>query len=473
MLTRQTILGAMWTVSSRLSGRLIDFITLLVLARVLTPADFGLTALAATVMTITDMVLEVPTLQALTRLPKVAKSHLDTAFTLSLLRGVVLGLVLLLVARPFAHIYGDPRLVALVLVGATGPFVRSLYSPAMVEHIRRMSFREVFLAEIAGKLIAAAVAIIAVYLGAGYWAIIAGGVSTSIGATWASYVLAPYRPGLSLSEFNEFSAFLGWLSGAQVVIALSWQFDRILLGFSLSKAALGQYAIASDLSVMPTQSLIGPAMRPLMAAFAQINQSRDRLRTAYSKATRFTMLLAAPSCIGISLTSDLIVRVLLGPQWQDAGLYLRWLALSTVLSAFFQPFHSLAMATNRTSFVFRLTFVDLCSKIVLMSIGLYFYSILGVIAARGLVSLILFGMSLFAARELVGTSATSELANLWQVAAACVVMTVMVIALRHSLAGMQIPSFLELGMISLAGSAVYLASLYVFGIRLKGSLEAA
>lgn len=472
MLARKTMLGAAWTVSSRLTARAIDFVTLLVLARILTPADFGLTALAATVTVIADMVLEVPTLQALTRLPRVTKSHLDTAFTLSALRGVALASVLLLVAWPFAQIYKDPRLVSLILVSAIGPLARSLYSPGMVEYIRSMTFRQVFLAEIFGKLAGGIIATTAVGLGAGYWAIVASGVAASVGATSISYILAPYKPGLSLSRFREFSAFLGWLSGAQIIIALSWQCDRILLGFSSSKAALGQYTIASDLSVMPTQSLIGPAMQPLMAAFSQINQSQDRLRHAYSKASRLTMLLAAPACIGMSLTSDLIAEVLLGPQWSDAGVYLRWLALSTVLSAFYQPLHSLALATNRTQLVFRLTLVELCAKIVLMVLGFYFYSLAGVVAARGAVSLIMFVISLIGARQLVGTSVASEAANLWQIAAACAVMTVLVIGLRYKLPEIHMAAFFELGVISLFGAIVYVAALYGFGVRINSRAEA-
>jgi len=95
MLTRRTLFGAAWTVSSRLAGRLIDFATLLVLARTLTPSDFGLTALAMTLTVIVDMVLEIPVIQALTRLSEIKKSHLDTAFTLGALRGFALATVVL------------------------------------------------------------------------------------------------------------------------------------------------------------------------------------------------------------------------------------------------------------------------------------------------------------------------------------------------------------------------------------------
>ena len=472
MLTIKTLYGAAWTVSSRLAGRLIDFATLLVLARTLTPSDFGLIALAMTLTVIVDMVLQIPVMQALTRLPEIKKSHLDTAFTLGALRGLALATVVLAAAWPFAHLYNDVRLLPLVAVTAIGPVARSLYSPAVAEYIWRMSFRQVFVSEILGKIIGSMVAISAVYLGGGYWAIVAGGMSAAVAATSISYFLVPYRPVLSLSELPDFSTFLWWLSTAQVVAALSWQFDRILLGYSLSKSGLGRYTMASDLSVLPTQSLIGPAMQPVMAAFSRINENRERVRRAYSKASQFTMMLAAPACIGMSLTSDLLVEALLGPQWHEAAIYLQWLALATVLSAFYQPLHSLALATNQTNFVFRYSLIELCSKIVLMPLGLYFFSLMGVVVARGIVSFMLFVLSLFAARHLVGTSAASEAAGLWQVAAACAAMTVLVLGLKHGLAGMHLASALKLVVISGFGAAVYLGSLLGLGIRLESYVEA-
>ncbi|HVX75135.1 MAG TPA: lipopolysaccharide biosynthesis protein [Bradyrhizobium sp.] len=465
MLTMKTLLGAGWTVSSRLTGRLIDFGTLLVLARTLTPADFGLTALAMTLTVITDMVLEVPLIQALTRLTHVDKSHLDTAFSLGALRGLLVALVVLIAAWPFSRIYHDSRLIALVAVIAIGPIARSLYSPAMVNYIRNMSFRQVFLAEISGKIAAFAVAVTVTYLGGGYWAIAANSVAAPVAAMTISYFIAPYAPKFSLARFSEFSTFLGWLSMAQFVAALSWQFDRILLGYFISKADLGRYAMASDLSVLPSQSLIGPAMQPVMAAFAKINHDRDRLRNAYSKASHFTMMLAAPACVGMSLTSDLIVSVLFGPKWTASAAYLQWLALATVLSAFYQPLYSLALATNRTSIVFRLGFAELCCKIILMSLGLYFYSAMGVIAARGIVSVIVFVLSLLAARHLVGTHAASEVAHLWKVGASCAVMTMLVIVLRNELAGRHLNAVIELGITSMFGAIAYVGTLFMLGVR--------
>jgi O-antigen/teichoic acid export membrane protein len=471
MLTMKTILGAGWTVSSRLSGRLLDFVTVLILARTLTPADFGLTALAMTLTVVVDTVLQVPLIQALTRLGDVEKSHLDTAFTLGLLRGLFLSFIILAAAWPFAHIYNDDRLIALVATLAIGPMARSLYSPGIVKFIRQMSFRQVFVVEILGKIISSVIAILVVYLGGGYWAIAASSVAAPVAMTVISYLLAPYRPALSLSKFSEFSTFLGWYSTAQIVSTLSWQFDRILLGYTITKAELGQFTMASDLSDMPTQSLIGPAMTPVMAAFARINDDRERLRNAYLKASRFTMLLAAPTCIGMSLTSDMIVDVLLGAKWKEAAFYLQWLSLSVVLNAFYQPVQSLALATNRTDFIFRLSLVELCSRVVLVSLGVYFYSLTGVVAARLAMSLIWFVLSLVTAQYLVGTRVAAEVANLWKVAAACAAMVVLVLLLRYELAGSSINEVIELGLTAAVGAVVYVSTLFALGVRSKSYFQ--
>jgi O-antigen/teichoic acid export membrane protein len=470
VLTTKTILGASWAVSSRLAGRLTDFVTLLFLARALTPADFGLTAIALTLIVVVETVLEVPLIVALTRLQRVTKAHLDTAFTLGALRGLVFSFVVLLAAWPFAHIYNDDRLITLIAVLTIAPIARSLYSPRMVKYVRKMSFRQAFIAEILGKIIASLVAIGVAYLGGGYWAIAAGTVSAPVANTLITYFIAPYRPSLSLSKFSEFSTFLGWFSTAQLASTLSWQFDRVLLGYSLTKSDLGQYTMASDLSVLPTQSVIGPAMQPLIAAFSRIHDDRERLRSAYLKASRFTMLLAAPTCVGMSLTSDLIVHVLLGSKWNEAAIYLQWLALSTVLNAYYQPLHAVALATNRTDLVFRLSLIDLCSRILLVSMGLYFYSLAGVIASRGAISVIMFIFSLLTARYLIGIRVASEIGNLCKVAAACAAMALLVFILRRELAGTDLNVFIKLSVAAAFGAAVYVGALLLLGVRFNDYL---
>jgi PST family polysaccharide transporter len=252
-----------------------------------------------------------------------------------------------------------------------------------------------------------------------------------------------------------------------VLAALNWQFDRILLGYFVTKSDLGKYTMATDLSVLPTQSLIGPAMQPVMAAFSRINDDPDRLRNAYLKASHFTMMLAAPACIGMSLTSDLIISVLLGSKWKETAVYLQWLSLATVLSAYYQPLYSLALAINRPIIIFRLTFIDLCVRIVFVSYGVYFYSVIGAVAARGAVSVIMFLAALLTARKVAGINMAFEVANQWRVAVSCAAMAILVLFLRHQLDGSNLSGLIELCTTAAFGVIVYISGLFVLGVRLR------
>jgi PST family polysaccharide transporter len=209
-------------------------------------------------------------------------------------------------------------------------------------------------------------------------------------------------------------------------------------------------------------------MQPVMAAFSRISDHRERLQSAFLKASQFTMMIAVPACVGISLTSDMIVKVLLGPKWNEAAVYLPWLALSIVLSPYYQNLYSLALAMNRPSVIFRLSFIELCSRIVLVSSGLYFLSLMGAIGARGAASLILFISSLWYARMLIDVSVWTQLSNLWKIAAACTVMALFVLLLRFDLDGRSVNIILELGLTAAFGALVYVCTLYVFGLRLRG-----
>ncbi|MFT3952973.1 MAG: oligosaccharide flippase family protein [Piscinibacter sp.] len=465
MLTMQAVRGAGWLVLSRFLGRFVDFFTLLILARVLTPADFGVVALAMTLVVIVDTVLEVPVTQALTRLAAIDKADLDTGFTLGALRGLAIAAVLVAAAWPFSLLYRDGHLVPLVFALAAGPISRGLYSPAMVHFVRDLSFRQAFITELIGKIVAFAAAVTVVLWGGGYWAIVANFVVAPFAATIASYVLAPYRPRLSLQRFSQFSSFVGWFSSAQIVSALNWQFDRVLLGAFVDKATLGRYTVASDLAVLPTQSLIGPAMQPVMAAFANISGDTERLRLAFLKAARFAMLISAPICIGIALTGDLAVALLLGGKWQEAGAFLRPLALSVVMIPYFQALYAFALAVDGPSSIFKMNLIDLALRVVLISAGLWLLAVEGAIVARVVMAALMFACYLVYARRLAGVGIRVQLKNIWKIAVATGAMAAEVVMVRYAVAPFGLHALVELAIAAATGVAVYVGTLHACGVR--------
>lgn len=476
MLAMKTLLGAGWLVSSRFLGRGIDFVTLLVFARMLTPADFGLVAMALTLVLIVDTVLEVPVVQALVRLENIETEQLDTGFTLAVIRSSVIALVLLAGAWPFAAFNGEPALSPVICTLALGPVARGFASPAMVFAMRELGFRQTFIMEVVGKIVAFAAAMATLLLGGSYWALVANFTAVSVAAVAASYVLAPYRPRLSLARLRDFAGFFGWFSSAQLVAALNWQFDRLLIGAVKGKESLGPYTVANDMAVLPTQSLIGPALQPVMAAFARISNDRERLRFAFLKAARFAMLIAVPASLGIALTADLVVALLLGPKWTEAAPLLQLLALAVMPIPYFQTLYSLSLAIDRPYIIFRMNLCDLSLRLILISAAFHSFGVLGVGYGRVLLSGLMFVVYLFQLRALVGIGLMAQLANIWKVAVAAAVMAGGVLALRHHLAPLGLPGFVEIAVVAAAGAGLYVTTLLGLGMRLLlggGRLELA
>lgn len=405
-------------------------------------------------------------MQGLVRLQAIERAHLDTAFTLGLARGGVLGAVVAALALPFSWLYSDSRLAPMIVLLAMAPLARGLYSPGMSTFYRKLSFRQAFIGEVTGKICAAALSMLIVLAHGGYWAIIANTVASSVLATLMSYVFAPYRPALSISKFSSFSGLIGWFSAGQLIGALNWQLDRVLLGQRLDHATFGQYTMSADLAVLPTQSLIGPAMQPVMAALSTISGDVVRLRTAFLKAERYTMLLAVPACVGIALSADLIVAIMLGPKWAEAAFFLRWTAVPVGLSAYFQPLYSLAVASDRFSIVFRLNLLDFLARLCLLAPALFLFGVEGVIAARAAMSLWMFFLSLRAIESILAISIRAQLANLWQVAVACIAMAAAIQLVRRWPELNEISLVPEFAAVVAVGAFVYVMVLYVLGVRL-------
>ncbi len=466
MLAFAALKGASWLVFSRFVGRFIDFFNVLILARLLSPTDFGLAALAMALVVVIDTVLEVPVTQALVRLPVLDKSHLDTGFTLGVLRSSAIAAIFLVATWPYSLMNGNPLLVPVIAAMALGPIAKGFMSPAMVHFARALEFRPTFAIETISKLCAFAAAVITVVAGGGYWAIVVNFVTTAFVATMASYAVAPYRPAFSLKRLPDFAGFIGWFSSAQLVSAFNWQFDRFLIGSAGNSAMLGRYAVASDIAVIPTQSIIGPALQPVMAAFSQISSNADRMRTAFLKASRFAMLISLPVCVGLSLTADLVTAILLGAQWSDAAPYLSLLALSVIPIPYFQTLYSASLALDRPSVIFRLNTVDLCFRVVLISIGFYLFAAHGASIARILVASVMAVFYIAEARRLFGLGPWQQIRNLWKVLASATVMAIVVIWLRTGMPASSLPVVIQLIVVAGAGAATYIATLFGLGMRI-------
>ena len=162
--------GSAWLIAARMGTRAIDLATLMLLARLLTPADFGVVAVAMVLVQIVEAVFELPVAQVLVRAASPAhrtsgatgddRAMLDPAFTLSVARGLVVAALLAAAALPFARAYHDGRLLGLICFLALAPALRGIASPRLALYARVLDFRRDCASDLVGKLCSFGVAVI-------------------------------------------------------------------------------------------------------------------------------------------------------------------------------------------------------------------------------------------------------------------------------------------------------------------------
>lgn len=397
----QAVKAGLWVISSKLAAKLVDFVSLLVLARLLGPADFGLVAIAMTAIFIVEAIFELPLSSALIRLADLTDDMFRTAFTLGLLRGASVGLVLVLLSWPIAALYRDPRLAELVCVLALAPMMRGLISPRMVIYARKLDFRPEVAMEVAGKAVAAAVAMtIAVSTGS-YWAIAASTVLSPVVMMIVSYCLAPMRPGLTLRQWPIFSGIIGWSMLSQLISSITWQADRLILPRFIDTRSFGRYTISSDLVSIPFQAVLYPLSRPLFAALARTGQDGG-LGKAYLKVCGGVFLLMSPMFAFMICMAEPIVTVLLGSKWIEATPVFQALCFTAILGLPGGMMWIFAFLLNRLKMVTVRLLVELLAYIPLALIGVTWWGLAGAIVAKMATAIIAAGTGMALIQSFVG-----------------------------------------------------------------------
>ncbi len=450
-------------VVARLISRVIDLVTLLVLARLLLPADFGVVAIAMTVIYILEAALELPLSQALVRLPVIEDRYYDTAFTLGVMRGSLLCVLVCAAAVPFARFYHQPHLVGLICLLSLAPASRGLFNPRMAQFAKDLNFKWEFLFEFVSKVAAFGVAVAVAVLFHSYWSIALGTVTAPLLAGALSYSKLPFRPRFTLREWRVFSDFLGWMTVSQLVMAFTWQSDQLLLGKLVKPAQLGMFSTANTLSQAPMLALFGPILRPLLSAFAAVSGDREKLAASYAAAAGAVVMLGLPMLVGETLVADPLVRLMLGHRWLGAIPMARWLPLSIVPSLFAVPLPSLVMALNKTRLLVYRNVFELFIKLPLVTVGAIWFHFAGVIGARVISETLTVGFCIVLIQRSVGLSAVSQLWSCVRPALAAAAMAAVVMLARPLLDWGYAPVGLAAQIAATAslGAVVYGLSLWV------------
>jgi lipopolysaccharide exporter len=314
---RKVAIGVAWMGSARAIVRVLGFLSTLLLARLLTPADFGLVAMAMVVASGLELLTLFNFDMALVQTVHVTRAHYDSAWTLNVLMGVALALALALLAVPVAAFYREPRLQAVMLLIALKYLVDSAGNPGTVDFRRSLDFRPDFFMQVGPKIAGVLATVpLALWL-RDYRALLAGMLLTSGVTCLLSYVLHPHRPRWCLVEASGMVRFSRWLLLNNVMGFLRTRSADLIIGRTFGSAALGTFSVAYEVSNLPSTEMVAPINRVLFPSYVHVAKDPERLRDAFRATLGLITLFVLPVCIGVAALADPLVRVVLGEKWLD------------------------------------------------------------------------------------------------------------------------------------------------------------
>lgn len=331
------IKGSAWMVAMRWSSRIMGLASMVVVARLLSPADFGIYAVATAFIGLMDAFTDIGTDIAIIRHPAPERRHYDTAWTFKIILHSVSALSIALAAPFAARLYGDQRYVDVMHLLALAMLVNGFINIGVADFRRNLEFSKDFkynvITQAAGVLTTLGLA----FLLRSYWALVFGNLARSLAALALSYAMHDHRPRLTLSARHEMFGFSFWVMVRSMAHFLVSSGDRLVLGAFFSASITGYYAIANSLATMAVFELLNPIGRALLPGIAAKQGDREWERRNLRKIFGGTATVAAAAGVGLASVATPAITLIYGERFAEAGPMLVIMAFVATIGGFNQP----------------------------------------------------------------------------------------------------------------------------------------
>lgn len=322
-----------WASIETLLRQGLQFASGVVLARLLTPTDFGLVAMLAIFTTLANRLVESGFAAALIQQPTESDTDSSTVFWFNIFSGTVMATLLAAFAPMIASFYGHPEIVPITWAMALNVWMASWLTVHVALLTKHLSFRVQAKASGASNLLGAALAIALAMRGAGVWALVAQTLATTFVNAVLIWWLHPWRPSatFSLKRLRKLFRFGGFMLASSIVDAFGTRLYSLLIGRLYSSDQLGLYSRAIT-TRDASQTILGTIFsRVALPVLARHSNDPVALRSRLKAANQLTMAVNLPAMIGLATVADLAVPILFGPRWTGAIPILQILCLTGAL----------------------------------------------------------------------------------------------------------------------------------------------
>jgi lipopolysaccharide exporter len=419
----RTARGAFWVVAWRMMTRLLGLGSTLVLVRLLAPEDFGLIALAASFAVALESCLAIGVEDQIVRAKAPSRAMYDTGFTLNLLRGLLVGIIVALLAAPAARFFADARLEPVLLALAVSAVLSGLANIGVADFRRNLRFEKEFALNLYPRLAGVVVTLAMAFLVRSHWALVAGIFVNRLGIVAMGYAMHPFRPRLTLSAWRDLAGVSAWSWALSFCAMLKDRSESLVIGRLLGPTSVGHYAVGVEVATLPSTELVEPICRACMPGFAASRRTDEAGgHENYLRIMALLALLTLPAGIGVSAVAGPVVALGFGQAWLEAVPVVMVLGLASTLVLFGNVSGAMLNAHQRLGTLLGITLAAGALRIGLLVLLIPIYGLAGAALAVGASMLAEHAVLVARALALLRMNPLRLLARLWRPAAASAAM---------------------------------------------------
>jgi len=354
-LRQKTISGIGWTILAKIGKQLLQFFITIILARLLTPKDFGLVGMVIVFTGFATLFGELGFGAALIQKEKLEERHYSSIFWLNLLAGLILTVIIIAVAPIVAAFYNEPRLTALTMFIALNFLINSLNIVQNAVLYRTMDFRALALIEVTTMIVSGMVAIVLAMKGFGVWSLVWQTLIASSITAVLFWWVSDWRPHLifdrlAVAELLKFSTNL---LGFKVFNYWERNGDNMLIGKYIGSDGLGIYARAYTTMLLPLCQITDILTRVMFPVLSRIQNDKPRVKCIYLRAVAMIALITFPMMMGLLVVAEHFVLALYGPKWAAAIPILKILSLLGMAQSIITTTGWIYQSQGRTDWMFK------------------------------------------------------------------------------------------------------------------------
>src|SRR3989344_4948504 len=302
----------------RWTERLLGFVNIVVLARLLMPTDIGIVATALVVIALFDILIELGTDRYLIRLPEADHADYDTAWTLRFMVIAAASAAIFVSADVVSGYFNDARLAGVLRILAGASLLRGLTNIGLTIYRRDLRFDKIAMVGLMQRVVGVVATIVFAFVLESYWAIVIGEVFTRVADVALSYLVQPYRPRFSLARIAKQWEFSKWVVSRNVAGFAQGRGDQFLVAKFFGVEQMGFYAMALRLAETPTRHLVAPLSMPLYSGLAKKQHDPVQFVTSILQAVGATAVVVLPAATLAAVLAEPLVLGVFGVKWQAA-----------------------------------------------------------------------------------------------------------------------------------------------------------